>query len=325
MPQRFKFSRRIARLRAPVLVALAASFVGCNSTDSFTPDTTVPTTNDPATGTEQAGVQATPVDNTTLASASWGGGIPFGTFAQPTGMFGNLYSGAMQNNWPDVLLKELSAIKSRGGKVILMFAGSQQLYKDGAGHFSMTKWKARIDRFRHVNFSSYVNDGTIVGHYLIDEPQDASNWNGVPVNGAQVEEMAKYSKSIWPSMTTIVRAEPSKLPYSGGYRYLDTGWAQYTVKRGNINDFIRQNVADAQRAGLGLVVGLNLIRGGNNHGRMTADQVKTFGSALLSSSYPCAFISWQYNSTYLSSSSMKSAMAALRSKSENRASRSCKG
>ena len=40
---------------------------------------------------------------------------------------------------------------------------------------------------------------------------------------------------------------------------------------------------------------------------MTASQVKAWGSALLSNSYPCAFISWKYNTDYLSGTGIKSA------------------
>jgi hypothetical protein len=48
-------------------------------------------------------------------------------------------------------------------------------------------------------------------------------------------------------------------------------------------------VADAQARGLGLVVGLNVLHGGTPTGtKMTPSQVVAWGSALLSSTYPCA-------------------------------------
>ena len=206
-----------------------------------------------------------------------------------------------------------------------MFAGNERHYKTD-GHFDLGKWKARVNRFRNVNFSDFVKDGTIVGHYLIDEPYDPANWAGRPVPGSTLEEMARYSKSLWPSMVTIVRAEPYLIKWRGTYRYLDAAWAQYLWRKGNVNDYIRRNISEAQRMGLGLVVGLNLRHGGTPNGTwMSPDEVKNFGSALLSSSYPCAFISWQYDSKYLSSSSIKTAMSVLKSKAQNRASKSCRG
>mgnify|MGYP001764696937 CR=1 FL=1 len=48
-----------------------------------------------------------------------------------------------------------------GGKVVLMFAGNEKYYKDGAGHFSLTKWKQRIDRFRIVVLTDGIAGGAL--------------------------------------------------------------------------------------------------------------------------------------------------------------------
>jgi hypothetical protein len=138
-----------------------------------------------------------------------------------------------------------------------------------------------------------------------------------------VEEMAKYSKSLWPTMATIVRAEPKHM--GDNHRYLDAAWAQYLSRRGNVNEYIKDVVGDAQRKGLALVVGMNVLKGGSPNGtKMTASEVENWGSALLSSSYPCAFINWEYQGDYFSSSGIRSAMSALRRKAESRSTKSCK-
>jgi hypothetical protein len=207
-----------------------------------------------------------------------------------------------------------------------MMAGSQKHYKNADGSFSLTKWKARIDRYRNTNFSSFINDGTIIAHYLIDEPYDGHNFGGKPVPGSTLEEMARYSKSLWPSLKTVVRAEPYYIKWSGTYRYLDAAWAQYLARKGNVSDYIQKNVSAAKQMGLGLVVGLNMKHGGVPNGTwMSPSEVENWGSALLSSDYSCAFISWQYDSNMLSSSSMKDAMGSLRRKAQSRPSRSCSG
>ena len=263
-----------------------------------------------------------PAGNQPIASV-FAGGIPFGNFAQPISQLGSIFNGSHENSTPTGLLRELQETKSRGGKVILALSGSPRYYKDGAGNFSYTKWKERVNRFRNVNFRSYVEDGTIVGHYLIDEPNDPSNWNGKEGSSSMVEEMAKYSKSVWPTMLTIVRAEPKFM--GDNHRYLDAAWAQYLSRRGNVNDYIKDVVNTAQRKGLALVVGMNVLKGGTPNGtRMTASEVENWGSTLLSSSYPCAFINWEYSGDYYSSSSIRSAMSALRRKAENRSTKSCR-
>jgi hypothetical protein len=262
-----------------------------------------------------------PVGDETLGSASFAGGIPIGNFNQPMSQFGSIFNGAHENASPNQLLSVLQQVKSRGGKVILALSGSPKYYLDGK-YFSYNKWKERVNRYRNVNFRSYIDDGTVIGHYLIDEPNDPANWGGRPVSSATVEEMAKYSKSLWPTMPTIVRAEPRHM--GDNHRYLDAAWAQYLSRRGNVNEYIRDVVEDAQRKGLQLVVGLNVLKGGSPNGTaMTGSEVESWGGALLSSSYPCAFINWKYTDGYMSSSSVRSAMSALRRKAESRSTKRC--
>jgi hypothetical protein len=308
MTYTFKLSRRLARFRGLAAATILLSIAGCNSTDSLDPESSAP----PSSGGEPS-----------LATTSFSGGIPIGIFALPTTYFGSTYNGAKETIGPYDLKNELAAIKSRGGRIVLMMAGSESNYKDANGHFSLTLWKQRIDRFRGIDFSSYISDGTIIAHYLIDEPQDPSNWNGVTIPPSTVDAMGQYSKQLWPGMATVVRTVPRFFPSSP--RYIDAAWAQYLSRFGDPAAYLSQNVADAQARGLALIVGLNLQDGGLNKGNMTPSQVQTWGSAMLSSSYPCAFISWTFDASYLGTSDMKNAMAVLRSKAENRSQRSCGG
>jgi hypothetical protein len=329
MSSSFKFAGWKDRFRAPLFAALVLA-LACNSSDSLTSANSADTADVPTlSAPEDIGivpVGSGEIADTSLASVSYAGGIPIGLFHQPTSYFGSRYNGSVHAAGPTDLMSKLSAIKARGGKVVLSLSGSQKYFKDSDGHFSFTKWKARVDRFRNVRFSSYISDGTIVGHYLIDEPQDAANFNGRKVGGATLEAMAKYSKQIWPSMVTIVRAEPYLIQWSGTYRYLDAAWAQYLWRKGNVNDYLRKNVSYAQKMGLALVVGLNIPDGGNPHqSTMSPSEVQNWGSALLSSSYPCAFLSWKYGDGALLTSGMKSAMDYLRRKAQSRSSKSCRG
>lgn len=302
----FKLARRLACSRVPLAVAALLAVAGCESDQSFSPE---PAALDPSTSP--------------TGSAAFAGGIPIGFFAHPTTAFNDRYNGGHQNITEKQLLSELAEIKSRGGKVVLSLSGSPRYYVDGDGRFSFTKWKERINRYRGINFNSYITDGTIVGHFMIDEPNDAANWNGQAVPPSMLEEMGKYSKQLWPEMPTLVRVEPSYLGMS--HRYVDAAWAQYLYRRGDADAYIKRNVADAQERGVALVVGMNVLKGGNPNGtRMTPSEVQSWGSTLLSSTYPCAFISWEYDTDFLSTSGMGSAMDELRRKAENRSTRSCR-
>ena len=319
MTQIFNLARRAARFRAPLLASMLALALGACDADELTNSTSevVPTSVDLADPAAPVAVDVEP----SLATG-FRGGIPFGHFAQPVSAFGADFNGSMSNIAPGLVRGELAAIKSRGGRVVVMFAGYEGYYKTN-GYFDLKKWKARIDRYNGVNFDSYIKDGTVIGHYLIDEPNDPNNWRGKPVPPSVLEEMARYSKAKWPNLPTIVRVDPSYL--SGNHKALDAAWAQYLHRRGPAGSYIRRVVSDAQKRGLGLVVGMNLLKGGPNQRPMTASQVKEWGSELLSSSYSCAFLSWTYSSKFLGSSSMKDAMRTLRAKAQSRSSRACRG
>ncbi|MFL5546727.1 MAG: hypothetical protein ACJ8AQ_04130 [Gemmatimonadales bacterium] len=259
------------------------------------------------------------------------GGIPMGVTQLPKSWYGR-YTGALSNPAPDHLLSYLEAARRSGTRVMLVFAGNERYFKDRAGHFSFDLWKARISRYRRLNLTPYLTDGTIIGHRMIDEPHDPHNWNGTTVSRQTLDAMAKYSKSLWPGMSTIVRSWPAYLK-GYNYRYLDGAWAQYALRFGSISNFLNTNVNYAKATGLSLTVGLNQLAGTktgglrgyySGFGSLTATQLKTYGSALLNSSYPCAFLNWRYDSDYMARSDIRAALSALASKARSKSFKSCR-
>lgn len=299
---------RSSGLGAPLVAVLWFVHIGCSGTDHLTGDSSV---------TASAA---------TVAVASAGGsGIPFGTFAPPLTLYGSTYTGGHLNpGAPDSLLSRLAVIRSAGARVVVTFVGGAPNYTNADGTFNLDLWKARVDRYRNVDFSSYVSDGTMIGNYLVDEPDCSMCWGGQSIAQQTVEAMAEYSKSIWPTLPTVVRTEPTWLQaYAGQYVYLDAGWAQYVLRKGEINTYLANNVAAAESEGLGLIVGLNVLKGGSNQTSLTASQVKTFGSVLLGSPYACAFISWRYDAAYFSAPDIYSAMEFLSKKAKRHPTSSC--
>jgi hypothetical protein len=301
-PSRLKFQSRAPWLAIFLLAALA-----CENTDQVSS----PTADLPDAGA--------------ALSASSFQGIPFGSFAQPVSVYGPIYNGGVLNPViPGDLPTFLSGIRAAGGRVALSLAGGPLGFTNADGTFNLDMWKGRIDRYRTIDFKSYIDDGTVLGSFLIDEPSCSTCWGGQSIPQSTVEAMAEYSKSIWPTMTTIARVDPTWLKESPNpYIYLDAGWAQYVVRKGDVNTFLSSNVAAAQSEGLRLIVGLNVLRGGLNQASLTASQIKNFGSVLLGSSYPCAFISWKYDAPYFSRSDIKSALSLLSKKARHHAPSAC--
>ena len=80
-----------------------------------------------------------------------------------------------------------------------------------SGFIPRARWKARIDQYRDVDFGPYVEEGLVLAHYLVDEPDEKQSWGGQEISRADLEDMARYSKSIWPTLPTVVRATPAWL------------------------------------------------------------------------------------------------------------------
>jgi hypothetical protein len=228
------------------------------------------------------------------------------------------------------LLAGLEAARRANGRVLVNFAGSSGTYTDSNG-FNLAKWKEKVDRFRGIDVTSYIADGTLMGHYIMDEPSDARNWNGHRVALADIDEMARYSKEIWPDLPTIIRGWPWYLKgYT--YRYLDAAWAAYHVRFGSIEDFVDVNVRDAKASGLALVIGMNVLAGGGEGGlpgyhhdkySMTASQIRSWGSVLLDEPYSCAFFMFRYNPNYFGRADIEAAVGELGRKAQSRPNKSC--
>lgn len=348
---------RSAALRAVaggLLLALAAACGGAEGagpsaettlpTDSLAavPDTTVPVPTDSTAAPTDSSVTP-PVDSSGISTAeavldnrSRLPGIVFASNQMESTYFNSVHTGSKRTGGsPQSAVSLLTDARTRGARIILKLSGGDEYYKNSDGTFSFTKWKARVDRFRTVNLAPFIADGTLLGHFLIDEPHQARKWGGKIVPQATVDAMAQYSKQMWPDMNTIVHAEMTWLASTTlTYRYLDAGWAQYAATRGPVATWISTEVGNAKLKGLGLVMALNVLNGGNGSSgirgtksgkySMSASELRAYGTATLDQTYACAFIMWEHRATYYDRTDIKSAMAALSLKAKAHVKTSCR-
>jgi hypothetical protein len=100
---------------------------------------------------------------------------------------------------------------------------------------------------------------------------------------------------------------------------------------------ITNEVAAAKKKAVGLMVGLNVLDGGNGssgirgtrtgHYAMSATELRSYGTTLLNQTYSCGFLNWTYilgGATYLARSDIKSAMADLSNKAKAHVKTSCR-
>ena len=352
---------RTARLRALLLAAVCFALSACGSPDRITDTATdaaidldipvdeealataddgdanggmpIADEDEGLVGEEETGETAALAIEGLPAANAFRGGIPFGTFHLPLNLYGRTYTGTLGNISPGLLLLYLQTARRNGARVMVSFSGNERHFKNRNRSFSMEKWKQRVNRFRRLNLTSYIKDGTLMGHYLLDEPHDPANWGGRTVPRATIDAMAKYSKQVWPGLPTVARAWPKFLK-GYRYRYLDAAWAQYSARFGSVSAFMKNNVRDSKASGLALVIGMNQLAGGDSRGlrgfysgrhSMSASQLRSWGSQMLADPYPCAFLSWAYNSRYMNRSDIRSAKVFLAGKARSKGTKSCRG
>jgi hypothetical protein len=244
--------------------------------------------------------------------AGVGRGIPFGEFGRPPELFRAPVSGAVLPVSRAGVGAVLRAAQAGRVRMVLNLAGPGDDYSHPDGTFDLAAWKARIDAYRDVDFSPYVVEGLVLAHFLIDEPRAPGTWGGRPVSRADVEEMARYSKSIWPALPTAVRVTPAWLGEGDTtYAHLDIAWAQWAGPDHGAGsgrtpeEFRDENVAHAKALGLGLIFGMNYLDGGDGSSgiqraagagwwQMSAAEVTRVGTVLAETPYACALLSWRY-------------------------------
>jgi hypothetical protein len=331
-----------------MLAGVLTIFAGCGGGDGLSPSPENPA--DAAVPTDSTAIDSTlvvsPGDSATAAGSEEAGlttltgatapGIVFGTYAMKTELLGTIHTGSRRAPDPGNIVSLLTGARAKAARMVVsLTGGSVSTVKNSDGTFSLSKWKARVAGYKTAAFGSFITDGTILGHYLLDEPYNPSKWGGKIISHSTLEEMARYSKQIWPGMITLVRAPPTWLGTSSiTYTYLDAGWAQYEPIKGDAATWVAKEVAAAQRKGLGLVVGLNVLNGGDgssgirgtSSGRwsMSANEIRTKGAAMMSPARACGFMMWTYNETYYGRSDIKSAMAELSNKAKAHVKTSCR-
>jgi hypothetical protein len=342
--------RGAVRLRALTCAGFLLAALACNSEDAAGP---VAEATPEATPTVASPVELTPA----MLTSATAPGVAFGDFHLPTSLFSSsLYTGSLQRLYTSTASSMLNTARNNSERIFLGIAGPKKGYKNADGTFNLSMWKSKVAQFKGINLAPYVTSGTILGHYMVDEPYCKGCWGGKPITYSQIEEMSKYSKSIWPSLPTGVRAPPSTLgttPYSS----LDFAWAQwegplhFPSSGQTAQQFRDKQVAAAQKLRLGLVFGLNYLDAGNGTSHingtypgatdpnlndniycnsslcyryaMSAAEVKNVGSVLAGASYGCGLISWKYNSTFISRSGMKDALTYVSNVAKNRSRSSC--
>lgn len=280
-------------------------------TETATPtDTSTPTATASATPTSTYSPTPTPTETPTAAAL----GVPFGPLHLPDTAFNDgTYSGALIafGNGQRDLLSTLALARANHMELWVNLVAKPDMVT-AAGAFDLAKWESRLDVYRGLPIQSYIDDGTLAAYIIMDEPQDASGWGGAAIPYADIEAAAAYSRSIWPTLRVGVYAEATWLDDYGGWLALDTNIAQYTAKKGTIQNFVANNVASARAIGFRLYFAINLLGGDSANTQVTAAHLTDWGGQMLAEPSSCGLTFWKWDSTYFGKADIAGAMATLR-------------
>jgi hypothetical protein len=241
-------------------------------------------------------------------------GVPIGPSQLPGALYMAPFTSTKLSLKPEDALAQLEEARAAGMHVFVVLVGAQRHYRKDDGTFDLRLWKGRVDRFREIDFDQFVDDGTILAHQLVSEGKARSQWGGRVIPNDVLDEMARYSKEIWPTMATVLRTDATDLEeHAAAYStpwpdwewtYLDAAWSRYLVRKGPVGEFAIAEQESADRQGLALIVGLNVFNGGNGSSgisspfegkwAMSGEEVVEYGGALLELTRPCAFGMWRY-------------------------------
>jgi hypothetical protein len=311
---------QLPRLSAVLLGCTLVLLGACGESDRLGPTT------EPVTST-------TPVPLNPAAAVA--PGIMFGSSGLTSAQLTSVHTGLWRPLSPSTMLSELAKIKAKGGRIVVVLVGDRFM-RNPDNTFNLAGWKSALDRYRGINFNSYIADGTIVGHRLMDEPHFDGRWGGRTIPHSTIEEAAKYSKQLWPAMPTIAAAPLNWLAATTvTYTHLDAGLSMFRSHTSkNPAQWAAAQAGKAKQKGLGMLAGLNVLDGGNGSSgfrgnlprkwAMSAAELRSYGSALLGQAHVCGFVMWQYTSEYYGRADIKSAMTDLSSLARKHVQTSCR-
>jgi hypothetical protein len=198
----------------------------------------------------------------------------------------------------------LPAVRRAGLKVNLRLTGNHTYYTDDHGNFDMDAWKEMLDPWVDSGVQDFIDDGTLAHHMLLD---DIVNFTGTPPSGDDLDEMARYSKSLLPGLAVVVREEASRIPVpsAGSFEHLDANINQYMADYGNVVDYMEGNLEAAEILGLETINGLNIADGGDGSSgqpgwkggfyAMSAEEIVDYGGVLSSPEDLRMFLCWEYD------------------------------
>ncbi|HCM38036.1 TPA: hypothetical protein DIS61_05275 [Patescibacteria group bacterium] len=245
--------------------------------------------------------------------------LPLGPFNPPQVEYGYPFTGGFLDLKISTALATLASAKASNMHVFVHFTGGRSNFQTSTGAFDLTKWKAQLDNWKSLvpQIQAYVDDGTITGHMMLDEPQDPNNWDGNTVPCSDILGAADYSHSaaFWPNMPAGAGTHATWIADQSCdwlSSKFDFTLTPYTYARGQTyQDFLSANLDAASRGGFTFYASLNVLDGGTTKGvEMTQQQIQDAGGYFLCNGAN-GLTMWKWDSVFFGRTDIQAAMDYL--------------
>ncbi len=260
-----------------------------------------------------------------LSRSTSGVGIPFGPFGGWDGstpkpnaegftlVMGGVHAGS--------IIGRIGAARVRGLRLIVALTGGGHANYKTDGVFDVIKWEAKMNTYNtpaiQAAVADAVNDGTLIGNILMDEPANTSPDNSWGPAGTmskeRVDSLAIYAKAIFPTLPMGVTLD-YRIWNERSFRVIDFQVSQYRLAKGGVTAYRDGALALGARDGHSILFSMNILDGGKRspncpmpetggpgtsgrNCRMTPEQLVESGKILGPSG--CAFLMWRYDPAFM--------------------------
>jgi hypothetical protein len=261
-----------------------------------------------------------PIGNITI-------GIPAGPMnvTDQTTWCGGAWTGTYSSIQPLYILSRLQAAARCGFTFFLVQPRAKVKNPDGT--YSVTKAQQQIDSLaRYLPTDTLKKYAPYVGGFVLSDDMDCTScWGGAAITKSQLASVAQYARTKMPLLPIGIRGLPQWAEGTVLSTLLDFGWAQYHTGKGDIKTYYEDALRSAARQGMAVALGINTSDcAGPSTGSCTATQLQTFGNVALGYAASCAFINWEWDSTWFSRSDIKAVWAGLLTRAKSHAAVSCR-